>query len=122
QLARLDGTNATSLPIRFVDADGGYVVMAYDKLQTGTGVLLYSGTVCIGSQLNPMYGDYAMENHTLRVGTFDMTNTTNSYWAFVDADDVWNSVAQHAAVDAHYGMEKYLTYLSSVHGRNGVDG
>jgi Zn-dependent metalloprotease len=122
QMRRIDGSPQTAMPVRFVDAHGGYVVRSYDNLQTGTGVSLYSGTVTIGTRFNPISADYAMQNHNLRVGTFDMMNTTEFYWAFFDPDDAWDSPLQQAAVDAHFGMEKYYDYLSAVHGRNGMDG
>jgi thermolysin len=122
QMRRIDGSPQTAMPVRFVDAHGGYVVRAYDNLRTGTGVSLYSGTVTIGTRFNPIIGDYAMQNHSLRVGTFDMMNTRELFWAFFDPDDVWDSPVQQAAVDAHFGMEKYYDYLSAVHGRNGIDG
>jgi Zn-dependent metalloprotease len=122
QMRRIDGSPQTAMPVRFVDAHSGYVVHSYDNLQTGTGVSLYSGTVTIGTRFNPIFGDYAMQNHSLRAGTFDMMNTTEFYWAFFDPDDVWDSPLQQAAVDAHFGMEKYYDYLSAVHGRNGMDG
>jgi Zn-dependent metalloprotease len=31
QMTRIDGTDQTALPVRFVDAHGGYVVLAFDK-------------------------------------------------------------------------------------------
>jgi Zn-dependent metalloprotease len=123
QLRRIDGTDATALPVFFVDAHGGYVVLSYNNLQTATGSSLYSGTVTIGTYHNPTFGDYVMENHSRRVGTYDMRNTSSTtYFLFLDADDVWNSPSQRAGVDAHYAMERYFNYLSSVHGRNGIDG
>jgi len=122
QLVRMDGTNQTALPVRFIDAHGGYVVLAYDNLQTGTGNSLYSGVVNIGTYHNPTVGDYVLENLPQHVGTFDMRNGTSSIFLFLDGDDTWDSGAQRAGVDAHYGMQRYFSYLSSAHGRNGIDG
>jgi Zn-dependent metalloprotease len=122
QLARIDGSHDTSLPVRFIDAQGGQVVLSYDNLQTGTGDSLYSGTVNIGTYHNPTVGDYVMENLGLQVGTFDFRNGTSCCFLFLDADDNWNAGSQRAGVDAHYGMERYFTYLSAVHGRSGIDG
>ena len=122
QLRRIDASHDTSLPVRFIDAQGGQVVLSYDNLQTGTGESLYSGTVSIGTYHNPVVGDYVMENLGLRVGTFDFRNGTSCCFLFLDADDNWNDSSQRAGVDAHYAMERYFTYLSAVHGRNGIDG
>jgi Zn-dependent metalloprotease len=123
QLTRLDGTSDTALPVRFIDAQGGQVVLAFDNLQTGTGTGVYNGTVSIGTSFNAGAGQYFMENLTRRVGTFDIMNVTSgSIFRIADADDVWNGPRHPAAVDAHYGAEKYLDYLQSVHGRNGIDG
>jgi Zn-dependent metalloprotease len=120
QLQRLDGSNETALPVIFVDAHGGFVVSRYDNLQTASGSSLYSGTVTIGTRAYPSL--YAMENHTTRIGTWDMRNGTTTAFFFIDSDDLWDSPTQRAGVDAHYGMERFFNYLSSIHGRNGIDG
>ena len=122
QMVRMDGTNQTALPVRFIDAHGGYVVLAYDNLQTGTGQSLYSGIVNIGTYHNTTLGHYAMENLPLRVGTFEVRNGGGLVVPFTDDDDTWDSSTQRAGVDAHYGMERYFIYLAAVHGRNGIDG
>jgi Zn-dependent metalloprotease len=122
QMARLDGTNNTALPVRLIDAQGGYVVSAYDDLQTAAGSSLYSGNVTIGTYHNPIFGDYVMENHPRRIGTFNLSNTTSTASRFIDSDDVWDSPTQRAGVDAHFAMERYFSYLAAVHGRNGIDG
>jgi len=124
QLARLDGTNQTALPVRFVDAHGGYVVLAYDNLQTATGNSLYSGTVLIGDYPNPMTGDHVLQNLGLRVGTFDLRNasSTTTFFPFLNASDDWSSFDQAPAVDAHYAMERFFDYLFATHGRSGIDG
>jgi Zn-dependent metalloprotease len=131
QLTRLDGTSQTALPVRFVDAHSGAVVLAYDNLQTGSGASLYSGTVTIGTSFNDVPapghpGGWYMENLVRRVGTFDIRNATGgTIFRFIDADDIWGAPAQptqQAAVDAHFGAERFLDYLQTVHGRNGIDG
>ncbi len=121
QLHRVDGSDETALPVFFVDAHGGFVVSQYDNLQTGTGSALYSGTVTIGTKVyaGPTY---VMENHGLRVGTFDMRNGTSAIFRFLDSDDIWDSSSQRPGVDAQFGMERFFNYLNSVHGRNGIDG
>ena len=119
-LRREDGTAQTSMPVIFVDANTGDVVWEYDNLQTGTGNSLYSGTVTIGTDQNG--ATFYMENLTARTGTFDFRNGTSSVFRFSDADDVWSSASQRAAVDAQYGAERFLAYLQSAHGRNGING
>jgi Zn-dependent metalloprotease len=121
ELRREDGTAQTSLPVTFVDANTGDIVWEYDNLQTGSGNSLYSGTVTIGSSRNAS-GTYYMENLTARTGTFDFRNGTSSVFRFSDADDLWNSTTQRAGVDAQFGAERFLDYLRTVHGRNGIDG
>jgi Zn-dependent metalloprotease len=123
RLTRLDGSSDTAMPVRLVDAHGGYVVQAYDNLQTGTGNSLYSGNVTIGTSFSSSLGQYVMENLVRRVGTLDWRNMTGSTWfRFLDPDDVWQDSAQRAGVDAQFGAETFLDYLQSVHGRNGMDG
>ena len=122
-MRRLDGTNDTALPVRFIDAHDGHIVSAYDNLQTGTGNSYYSGTVTIGTSFNNTSGQYYLENLVRRVGTFDIRNLPGgSVFRFVDPDDVWNGATERAGVDAHFASERYLDYLHMVHGRNGIDG
>jgi Zn-dependent metalloprotease len=121
-LRRIDGSAATAMPVRFVDAHGGFIVRSYDNLQTGTGASLYSGTVAIGTSYNAPNLRYLMENLIRRVGTFDARNSTSQVFRFLDTDDVWDAAAQRAGVDAHYGAETFLGYLQNAHGRNGLDG
>ncbi|HEY6508446.1 MAG TPA: M4 family metallopeptidase, partial [Vicinamibacterales bacterium] len=124
QLARLDGTGRTAAPVRFVDAHGGDIVLAYDNLHAGTGSSIYSGTVTIGTHWNSTRGDFALENHGPQLGTFDARNSSalTALFTFLDPDDVWDAPNQRAAVDVHYGLEQFFAYLSAVHGRNGIDG
>ena len=120
QMRREDGTNKTSMPVIFVDAQTGEKVFQYDNLQTASGTSLYSGTVNINTYLNG--STYYMEDISRKVGTFDYRNTTSSVYRFTDTDNNWNTATQRAAVDAHYGAEKVMDYYSAVHGRSGIDG
>jgi Zn-dependent metalloprotease len=97
----------------------------------GSGSSLYSGTQSINTYLSG--GSYYMEDHTRALGTFDNRNSARisvfgaitsfgSFYRFVDADNVWNTTAQRAGVDAHYGSAKVYDYFLNVHGRNGIDG
>ena len=120
QMRREDGSKDTAMPVIFVDAQTGEKVFGYDNLQTGTGPSLYSGTVTIGT--SSLSGTYYMENLTRKVGTFNYTNTTTTSSRFTDTNDVWDTTAQRAGVDAQYGAEATMNYYQNVHGRNGIDG
>jgi Zn-dependent metalloprotease len=135
-LSRLDGTKDTSEPVYFINAHTGDLVWSYDNLQTqsatGSGASLYSGTQAINTFKSG--STYYMEDHARSIGTFD--NRSSAYviaslgviasygtnYKFTDADNVWNTTAQRAGVDAHYGAGKVYDYYLNVLGRNGIDG
>jgi Zn-dependent metalloprotease len=122
RMRREDGTPQTALPVTFIDAHSGEVVLRYDDLQTGTGTSLYSGTVAIGTSYNASAARYYMENLARKVGTFDMRNDTATTYRFSDANDLWDATSHKAGVAAHHAAERFLDYLLNVHGRNGLDG
>jgi Zn-dependent metalloprotease len=124
---RVDGSQGTSVPVNFIDAQTGEKVMEYDNLQTGTGSSLYNGTVSINT--SSVGSTFYMEDLTRKQGTFNMNSTGNESTGtggtqsrYTDTDDVWNTTIQRAAVDAHYGAAKTFDYYLNVHGRNGIDG
>lgn len=124
---RIDGSDETSAPVVFVDAQTGEKVFEYDNLQTGTGSSLYRGTVSISTTGSG--SSFYMEDTTRRMGTFNMNSTGNessgtggTQSRFTDTDDNWNSTIQRAGVDAHFGAAKTFDYFQSAHGRNGIDG
>lgn len=124
---RIDGSDETSVPVTFIDAQTGEVVMQFDNLQTGSGSSLYSGTVTISTTSSA--GTFYMEDTTRRQGTFNMNSTGNETTGtggtqsrYTDTDDVWNTTIQRAGVDAHYGAAKTFDYYQTVHARNGIDG
>jgi Zn-dependent metalloprotease len=124
---RVDGSEETSVPVDFIDAQTGERVFGYNNLQTGSGSSLYSGTVSISTTQSG--ATYYMEDTTRRMGTFNMNSTGNESTGtggtqsrYTDTDDVWNTTIQRAGVDAHYGAAKTYDYYQSVHGRNGIDG
>jgi len=124
---RIDGTDASSVPVKFIDAQIGEVVFEYDNLQTGSGTSLYNGTVSISTSL--VGSTYYMEDLARKQGTFNMNSTGNETTGtggtqsrYSDADDVWNTTIQRAGVDAHFGAAKTFDYYLNVHGRNGIDG
>jgi Zn-dependent metalloprotease len=124
---RIDGSNDTSIPVDFVDAQTGDIIFSYNNLQTGTGSSLYSGTVSINT--SNVGATFYMEDLTRKMGTFNMNSTGNETTGgggtqsrYTDADDNWNSTIQRAGVDAHYGAAKTYDYYLNVHGRNGING
>lgn len=126
-MRREDGTKATAMPVIFVDAQTGEKVYEYDNLQTASGASLYSGTVNISTSVAG--STYYMEDTTRRMGTFNMNNTGNTSTGsggtqsrYTDTNDVWDTTAQNAGVDAHYGAAATYDYYKNVHGRNGIDG
>ncbi len=126
-MPRVDGSNDTSVPVNFIDAQTGENVMEYNSLQTGTGSSLYSGTVSISTTVSG--STYYMEDTTRRMGTFNMNSTGNETTGtggtqsrYTDTDDVWDTTIQRAGVDAHYGAAKTYDYYKNIHGRNGIDG
>jgi Zn-dependent metalloprotease len=124
---RVDGSQETSVPVDFIDAQTGERIFGYNNLQTGTGSSLYSGTVSISTTVSG--STYYMEDTTRRMGTFNMNSTGSETYGtggtqsrYTDTDDVWNTTIQRAGVDAHYGAAKTYDYYKNVHGRNGIDG
>lgn len=124
---RLDGTEETSAPVYFIDAQTGDKVFEYDNLQTGSGSSLYSGTVTIDTSV--VGTTYYMEDLTRRMGTFNMNNTGNTTTGtggtqsrYTDTNDVWDATAQRAGVDAHWGARWTYDYFKNIHGRNGING
>ena len=124
---RVDGSEATAVPVIFVDANTGEKVFEYNNLQTGTGSSLYSGTVSINT--SSVGATFYMEDLTRKQGTFNMNSTGNENTGsggtqsrYTDTDDNWNTTIQRAGVDAHYGAAKTFDYYLNVHARNGIDG
>ncbi len=124
---RLDGTEATSAPVIFIDAQTGEKVFGYDNLKTGTGSSLYSGTVTINT--SSVGSTFYMEDLTRKMGTFNMNNTGNTTTGtggtqsrYTDTNDVWDTTTQRAGVDAHYGARWTYDYFLNLHGRNGING
>jgi Zn-dependent metalloprotease len=127
QMRREDGTSKTAMPVIFVDAQTGEKVFEYNNLQTATGSSLYSGSVAIDTSVSGT--TYYMEDTIRKMGTFNMNNTGSTLTGgggtqsrYTDTDNIWNSSAQQAGVDAHYGAAATYDYYKNIHGRNGIDG
>jgi Zn-dependent metalloprotease len=123
----LDGTENTSIPVVFVDAQTGEKVFEYNDLHTGSGNSLYSGTATI--ETSSAGSTYYMEDLGRRMGTFNMNSTGNTMFGtggkmsrFTGTDDIWSASLERAGVDAHLGAAKTFDYYLNVHGRNGIDG
>ena len=123
QLRREDGTHDTALPVYFIDAADGSVLFAYNNLQsqssTGTGTSVYSDTVSLTTYQKD--ATYYLQDVDRKIGTFTMNHTTTTVNPVTDADNVFDSAEQEAAVDAQYGSTKTFDYYLNVHGRAGVD-
>ncbi|MBC7797643.1 MAG: peptidase M4 family protein [Pyrinomonadaceae bacterium] len=122
QLRREDGTENTSLPVYFINANTGKTVWQYDNLQTatGSGQSLYSGNISFTTYQSG--STFYLEDVPRKVGTFDSRNTTSSIYRFTDTDNIWSSASQRAGDDAHYGAAKVYDYFLGTHNRRGIDG
>ena len=109
----------------FVDAETGEVINKFNSIHTtaatGSGSSLYSGTVSITTDL--VSTTYSMKDVAKKIETYNMNNKTNytTSTIFTDTDNIWNTTAQRAGVDAHYGATKTYDYYKNVHGRNSYD-
>ena len=112
--------------IVYIDAKNGEVINYFNSIHTtaavGSGSSLYSGTVSITTDL--VSGTYSMKDVSKKIETYNMNNKTtyNTAALFTDTDNVWNTTAQRAGVDAHYGATKTYDYYLNIHGRNSYDG
>ena len=127
EMPRLDGSEHTSIPVAFIDAQTGEKISEYNNLQAGSGSSLYSGTVTIDTSQSG--STYYMEDLTRRMGTFNMNNTGNTTTGtggtqsrYSGTDDSWTATTERAGVDAHYGAAKTYDYFKNIHARNGING
>lgn len=127
RLQRLDGTQATAMPIVYVDAASGAVVDGYDNLQSATapatgftrfyGERSFTTTLHVGETTSY----FLLEDPDRHVVTTDLNGGAvgNGRQPF-DLDNRW--VDQSASVEAYFGTSGYADYLRKVHGRDGLDG
>ncbi|HEX8636534.1 MAG TPA: hypothetical protein VF692_00615, partial [Pyrinomonadaceae bacterium] len=101
EMPRLDGTEATAIPVYFIDAQTGEKIFEYNNLQTGSGSSLYSGTVTVDTSVSG--STYYMEDLTRKMGTFNMNNTGNTTTGtggtqsrYTGTDDVWSATTERA--------------------------
>jgi len=114
----------------FVDAVNGSIVEAHNDLHevTGTGTGVLGDTKSINTTL--VSGSYQLKDTTKymytqkgsTIETYDFRNGTSSQYYSTDADNVWNTTAQRANVDAHFYAGKVYDYYYNTLGRNSFDG
>ncbi|MCX7569653.1 M4 family metallopeptidase [Tumebacillus sp. DT12] len=99
---------------------------AHAATGTGTGVLgdtksinttLKSGTYYLEDQTKYMYTQKGSS-----INTYNYRNGISAQYFWTDADNVWNTTTQRAAVDAHYYTGLVYDYLYNKLGRNSYDG
>ncbi|MET8179035.1 M4 family metallopeptidase [Streptomyces sp. NPDC005336] len=106
------------------DADTGRKLYEYQAVENGTGTGQHNGKVTIGTVKS---GSQWLMKDTARGGqqTYNLKHKeVGKGSAFYDADNVWGNgkptIAQTAAVDAHYGAAKTWDYYKNVLHRNGI--
>ncbi|QLH24256.1 M4 family metallopeptidase [Streptomyces sp. Rer75] len=106
------------------DADTGTKLYEYQAIENGTGTGQHNGKVTVGSVKS---GSQWLLKDTARGGhqTYNLKHKESGKGsAFYDANNVWGNgkptIAQTAAVDAHYGAAMTWDYYKKVLGRNGI--
>jgi Zn-dependent metalloprotease len=124
---RLDGTERSSIPMVFVDAHSGKVVMRYDDLQTAStasATTPYNGAVTFPVETEG--GRWHLRSNDDGVGTYDLRNGQSSWISSSNLTDITSSsltgFTDKTAIDAHYGAVQTVSYYASMHNRNGIDG
>jgi bacillolysin len=108
----------------FVDATDGSILEAFNKIHNATGVGVLGDTKTINTYYSG--GTYYLIDTTKpmsgTIETYTFNNGTSTQYYMTDADNVWNSSAQRAGVDAHYYAGKVYDYYKNTLGRNSFDG
>ncbi|MBL0385339.1 peptidase M4 family protein [Tumebacillus sp. ITR2] len=109
----------------FVNAVDGSITKVINKVENvvGTGIGVLGDTKSINTTLKS--GAYYLEDTTKPmtgiIRTRDMKNRTSLMYDMTDADNVWNTTTQRAAVDAQfYAGQVYDWYKNNVN-RNSID-
>jgi Zn-dependent metalloprotease len=90
--------------------------------QAATGASLYYGNVEIMTESNGS-GQYVLNDLTRGQGIYTLDNNNGSA-NFTNNDTIWNlnnSQLDQAAIDAHWGAERFYDYLLDNYNRNGYD-
>jgi bacillolysin len=112
----------------FVSAVDGSILKTINKLEHTAAVGSGKGVLGDTKSLNTNYknGTYYLEDvskpMTGIIRTRDMKNRTSLIYDMTDADNVWNTTYQAAAVDAHYYAGVTYDWYKNNVGRNSIDG
>lgn len=127
RIPQMDGTADADIPVRWVSAHTGEVVLAGTDLRhaagpvTGTGVSNYSGTVDI-DVYDDGAGTVIMEDTVRGIATYSAGNTTSSASIVTDSNTHFSASSQAEAVDGHYAAHQFFVFLDHTFGRDGLDG
>ncbi len=111
----------------YVDATNGKIVKRLERIhdinKTGTANTLYSGSVSITT--DSISGVFYLKETSRGNGinTYNLNYSSNYSLAteFIDLDNVWDSVSDRAAYDAHYGSELTYDFFYNTFSRNSID-
>lgn len=111
----------------YVNAVDGSVVDAINEIEhvAGSGVGVLGDTKTVETTLTS--GVYYLEDRSKPMGgtgyirTRDYRNGTTTAYNMTDSDNVWNTTAQRAGVDAHHYAGKVYDYFKNAHGRNSIN-
>lgn len=123
----VDSIRDASRPVRWVNADNGNIIKAFNAVAHGEGTGVKGDTKTIDTAKN---GDvYELRSPDGRQRTLDAGNGTTSASLMTDPDDVWNtnrnkmtSPSQAPGVDAHYYAGVVDDFYGDTFGRDSIDG
>lgn len=124
QLHQVNFTADDAMPVLFVDAHDGDLVSAYDNLQSAvcSGATNYYGTVALDCYESA--GTYYLEDTTDLLGTYTWNNTTSGLYYVSSTSTAFPGSTEVSlnANEAHFAAQAVHSYLSTAHGRSGLDG
>lgn len=123
ELTQLDGSDDTSMPMFFIDANTGDLLHQYDNLQTATGkgYSNYYGTN-IAVETYYKSPSYYLEDLGRQLGAFDLRGGTSSVYRCSDSNNVFDQSSQKSCVDVHNGGKLFYDYLYKTFARKGLNG
>jgi bacillolysin len=123
----VDSIRAASRPVRWVNAENGNILKAYDAVAHGEGVGVKGDSKSIDTTQGES-GAFQLISSDARQRTFDAGNGTSSASLMTDPDDVWDtnntkmtSPSQAPGVDAHYYANVVDDFYRDTFGRNSID-
>jgi Zn-dependent metalloprotease len=118
-----------SRPVRWVNADTGNVLKAFNAVAEGQGTGVKGDTKTILTSPNATTGRFDLKSPDGRQATYSANNTTTSAALMTDDNDVWDrnnptmtGDSQAPGVDAHYYANVVDDFYGDVFGRNSIDG